>query len=198
MTITAHKLGGPPGVGALLLAATLEPVPLLHGGGQERDVRSGTLDVPAIVGLRRGARGGRRRDRRRARTRASARSATPGRRRLGRRCPTRCSTATTGSTRTTGCPATRTSPSPAARATRCCCCSTPQGIECSHRLGLLGRGRRSPATCCWPWAPTRPPPAARCASRSAAPRPTADVDAVVGAIGPAVERARRRAAQRPG
>jgi cysteine sulfinate desulfinase/cysteine desulfurase-like protein len=48
LTITAHKLGGPVGVGALLLAKGAAPVPVLHGGGQERDVRSGTLDVPAI------------------------------------------------------------------------------------------------------------------------------------------------------
>jgi cysteine desulfurase len=48
LTITAHKIGGPVGVGALLLAKGVEPVPVLHGGGQERDVRSGTLDVPAI------------------------------------------------------------------------------------------------------------------------------------------------------
>jgi cysteine desulfurase len=48
MTLTGHKVGGPYGVGALLLARDVECVPLLHGGGQERDVRSGTLDVPAI------------------------------------------------------------------------------------------------------------------------------------------------------
>ena len=48
LTITAHKIGGPVGVGALLLARGAKPVPVLHGGGQERDVRSGTLDVPAI------------------------------------------------------------------------------------------------------------------------------------------------------
>lgn len=48
LTITAHKIGGPVGVGALLLAKGEQPVPVLHGGGQERDVRSGTLDVPAI------------------------------------------------------------------------------------------------------------------------------------------------------
>src|SRR6266699_313139 len=47
-TITAHKIGGPVGVGALLLARGEEPVPVLHGGGQERDVRSGTLDTAAI------------------------------------------------------------------------------------------------------------------------------------------------------
>ena len=48
MTVTAHKLGGPVGAGALILAKGLTPVPVLHGGGQERDIRSGTLDAPAI------------------------------------------------------------------------------------------------------------------------------------------------------
>lgn len=49
MTITGHKLGGPHGVGALLLGRDVTCTPLLHGGGQERDVRSGTLDVPGVV-----------------------------------------------------------------------------------------------------------------------------------------------------
>jgi cysteine desulfurase len=48
MTVTAHKLGGPVGVGALILGRGVAPVPVLHGGGQERDIRSGTLDAPAI------------------------------------------------------------------------------------------------------------------------------------------------------
>jgi cysteine desulfurase len=48
LTITAHKIGGPVGVGALLLSRGTDLVPVLHGGGQERDVRSGTLDAPAI------------------------------------------------------------------------------------------------------------------------------------------------------
>ena len=48
MTVTGHKLGGPVGVGALILRREIAPVPVLHGGGQERDVRSGTLDAPAI------------------------------------------------------------------------------------------------------------------------------------------------------
>jgi cysteine desulfurase len=48
LSVSAHKLGGPVGVGALILARGVEPVPVLHGGGQERDVRSGTLDTPAI------------------------------------------------------------------------------------------------------------------------------------------------------
>ncbi len=51
LTMTGHKLGGPMGAGALLLRRDVDCTPLLHGGGQERDVRSGTLDVAAIVGL---------------------------------------------------------------------------------------------------------------------------------------------------
>ena len=51
LTITGHKIGGPIGAGALLLARGLRPVPVLHGGGQESDVRSGTLDAPAIRGF---------------------------------------------------------------------------------------------------------------------------------------------------
>jgi cysteine desulfurase len=51
LTMTGHKLGGPFGAGALLLRRDTDCVPLSHGGGQERDVRSGTLDVPGAVGL---------------------------------------------------------------------------------------------------------------------------------------------------
>jgi cysteine desulfurase len=56
MTLTGHKIGGPIGVGALLLDRKANPTPLLHGGGQERDVRSGTLDTPAIAGFAAAAR----------------------------------------------------------------------------------------------------------------------------------------------
>jgi cysteine desulfurase len=49
LTVTGHKLGGPLGVGALLVGRDVRLTPLLHGGGQERDVRSGTLDAPGIV-----------------------------------------------------------------------------------------------------------------------------------------------------
>lgn len=49
LTVSGHKLGGPVGVGALLLGRDIACTPLLHGGGQERDVRSGTLDTPAVV-----------------------------------------------------------------------------------------------------------------------------------------------------
>ncbi|QYN40796.1 cysteine desulfurase [Pseudonocardia sp. DSM 110487] len=51
LSLTGHKLGGPIGAGALLLGREVVLTPLLHGGGQERDVRSGTLDTPAVVGL---------------------------------------------------------------------------------------------------------------------------------------------------
>ncbi|MGW5663635.1 cysteine desulfurase family protein [Streptomyces sp. NPDC003758] len=49
MTVSGHKIGGPYGIGALVLGRQYNPVPVLHGGGQERHVRSGTLDVPAIA-----------------------------------------------------------------------------------------------------------------------------------------------------
>ncbi|MEO3749744.1 cysteine desulfurase family protein [Streptomyces sp. B6B3] len=51
LTVSGHKIGGPYGVGALLLGREWAPTPVLHGGGQERSVRSGTLDVPAIAGF---------------------------------------------------------------------------------------------------------------------------------------------------
>jgi len=51
LTLTGHKLGGPVGAGALVLGRNVECAPLLHGGGQEREVRSGTLNTAAIVGL---------------------------------------------------------------------------------------------------------------------------------------------------
>ena len=49
MTISAHKVGGPIGVGALVLRKGVDITPILHGGGQERDIRSGTLNSAGIV-----------------------------------------------------------------------------------------------------------------------------------------------------
>ncbi len=49
MAVSAHKVGGPVGVGALLARRDASIVPLIHGGGQERKVRSGTLAVPGAV-----------------------------------------------------------------------------------------------------------------------------------------------------
>ncbi len=56
MSIAAHKFGGPTGAGALLLRRDTACVPLLHGGGQERDVRSGTPDVAGAVAMATAAR----------------------------------------------------------------------------------------------------------------------------------------------
>jgi cysteine desulfurase len=51
MTISAHKIGGPKGAGALVVDKRLELAPLISGGGHERGLRSGTENVPAIVGF---------------------------------------------------------------------------------------------------------------------------------------------------
>jgi cysteine desulfurase len=51
VSVSSHKIHGPKGVGALALAEDMEIKPLLHGGGQERGVRSGTENVPGIVGF---------------------------------------------------------------------------------------------------------------------------------------------------
>ena len=51
MSVSGHKIGGPQGVGALLARRDATLVPLTHGGGQERQVRSGSLDTPAIRGF---------------------------------------------------------------------------------------------------------------------------------------------------
>ena len=51
MSISAHKFGGPKGVGVLVVRDGVELEPLLFGGGQERDRRSGTHNVAGIVGL---------------------------------------------------------------------------------------------------------------------------------------------------
>jgi cysteine desulfurase len=51
MTVSGHKIGGPYGVGAVLMRRDRAPVPLQHRGGQERDIRSGTVDTPALAGF---------------------------------------------------------------------------------------------------------------------------------------------------
>lgn len=51
LSIAAHKFGGPHGVGALLLGREVACVPLVHGGGHERDLRSGTHDTAGVAGM---------------------------------------------------------------------------------------------------------------------------------------------------
>jgi cysteine desulfurase len=51
VSLAAHKLGGPGGVGALVTRAGVQLRPLVHGGGQERGLRSGTVPVASVVGF---------------------------------------------------------------------------------------------------------------------------------------------------
>ena len=51
LALSAHKVGGPHGIGVLVLRRAFEIPALLHGGGQEREIRSGTLNAPSIVAL---------------------------------------------------------------------------------------------------------------------------------------------------
>ncbi|MFC6010968.1 cysteine desulfurase family protein [Nocardia lasii] len=51
LSVAGHKVGGPHGIGVLLLGRQVPCVPLVHGGGHERDLRSGTSDVAAAIGL---------------------------------------------------------------------------------------------------------------------------------------------------
>jgi cysteine desulfurase len=51
LSVSAHKIGGPVGIGALVLARAAKVVPIVHGGGQQRNVRSGTQDAAAAVGF---------------------------------------------------------------------------------------------------------------------------------------------------
>ena len=54
-TLSAHKIGGPLGVAALVLKHGIDLAPLLHGGGQEREIRSGTINAPGIVAFAKAA-----------------------------------------------------------------------------------------------------------------------------------------------
>ncbi|WP_369812485.1 cysteine desulfurase family protein [Kineosporia sp. A_224] len=51
LTVSGHKVGGPVGAGALVARRGLDLTPVLHGGGQERGARSGTIDAPAVRAL---------------------------------------------------------------------------------------------------------------------------------------------------
>ncbi len=166
LTITGHKIGGPVGVGALLLGRGIEPVPVLHGGGQERDVRSGTLDAPAIAAFAVAAQTAVKRQEEEAVRLAALRDELI-ERVLAAVPDAILNGAPPGPGR--GCRATPTSPSPAVRVTPCSCCSTPRASP-APPAPPAPPGSPSPATCCSPWAPARAAPAAPSGSRSEVPR----------------------------
>ena len=180
LTVTGHKLGGPMGVGALLLGRDAECTPLLHGGGQERDVRSGTLDVAGIVGLAVAGRppSSRREQRARAGRRAARR---PGRAGSPPQVPDaqlNGDPLDDASRRSRPAARQRALLVPRLRGRRAAAAARRPGHRLLDRLGLLRRAWRSPATCCSRWAPTASAPAARCASRLGHTSTDADVDAL--------------------
>ncbi len=188
LTLTGHKFGGPLGVGALLLGRDVDCTPLLHGGGQERDVRSGHARHPGARRARRRHRG-RRRAGPTARTPgwpAARRPGAPGPRGGARRGRS------TASPDAAGCRATRTSPSPAARATRCCCCSTPAASRCSTG-SACSAGVARPSTCCSRMGADEDRARGSLRFSLGHTSTAADVDALVDALPAVVERARRRA-----
>ena len=175
-------------------AAASDPVPLLHGGGQERDVRSGTLDAPAIVGLRRRGRG-----------RGHAPATSEAERLAALRDELVAGVARGGAGRGAQ-RRRRPGPTPAARqrapllprlrGRRAADAARRAGHRVLDRLGLHGRASPSPATCCSRWAPTTA--RARGSLRfSLGHTSTAGRRrrASVAAIGAVVERARRAAAR---
>ena len=115
LTLTGHKLGGPYGVGALVVRRELAVTALLHGGGQERDIRSGTLDMPAIAGFATAVEPRSRHQPEHAERVAALRDDLV--RRVVEVVPDAHLHGDAADA--TGCPATPTSASPTARATRC-------------------------------------------------------------------------------
>ena len=158
ITISGHKLGGPQGVGVLAGRGRPALRAILHGGGQERELRSGTHNVAGIVGLGVGDGGGvRPSGPRPARPGAALRDdladrlrgGLPGR---GRdRAPARRER-----------PGTCTCACPASRAKPCWSCSTTPA--CAPRPARRApAGPWSPARSCWPWACPRTRPSPACA-----------------------------------
>ena len=192
LTMTGHKLGGPMGAGALLLRRDAECTPLLHGGGQERDVRSGTLDVAAIVGLQGHVGLGREPARARGAHRGTARPARRRRARAGARCAAlddllRAGNQAAGPGRLPG-NAHLSFPGAEGDALLMLLDAAAWSARPDRRAVPASR---APATCSSRSGPTPTAPAARCVSRLGHTSTEHDVQAVLDVIGPVVERARR-------
>ncbi|CAM5320179.1 Cysteine desulfurase OS=Streptomyces alboniger OX=132473 GN=CP975_25155 PE=3 SV=1 [Streptomyces alboniger] len=164
-TVSGQKIGGQ-GIGALLLGREYSPVPVLHGGGQERHVRSGTLDVPAVAAFAvAGEYAAEHRERFAAEIGAlrddlvaAVRSAVPEAILGGDPAP--------GGRR----PANAHFTFPGCEGDSLRCCSTPRASS-APRARRARRAWPSRATSCSPRAPTPTWPAAHSASRSATRRP---------------------------
>ena len=178
LSVSAHKIGGPAGIGALVLDRSAAVEPLIHGGGQQRKVRSGTQDVAAAAAF--AARGIRRRRAARRRRPAHGGAARPPHRGCARR-GARGAPLGRPRPRRHGCPATCTSRSRAARATRCSSCSTPPASRC-RRARRARPACPSPRTCSWRWAAPRPMPAGALRITIGHSSTDADVDAFLAAL----------------
>lgn len=162
MTVSGHKVGGPYGIGALLLGRDQSPVPVLHGGGQERHVRSGTLDVPAIAAFAVAAVLAAERREQFATEIGALRD------RLVAAVLREVPDAVLGGDPDGRLPANAHFSFPGCEGTPCCSCSTPRASS-APPVPPARPAWPSPATCCWPPAPTRAWPGGPCASPSATP-----------------------------
>ncbi len=186
LTMTGHKLGGPYGAGALLLRRTVACTPLLHGGGQERDVRSGTLDVPGAIGL------------------ATATTIAVERRARARRAAGRAARPSCVAGLRDVVPDIGVNGHPDERLPGLAHVTFPgcegdsllmlldaQGVECSTGSACAAGVAQPSHVLLAMGADAEPPRVARCASRSATPPRPRTWTPSLAAIGPAVERARR-------
>ena len=168
LALASHKLGGPTGVGALVVRSGTTLRPLLHGGGQERGLRSGTLPAAAIAGFGAAA------DAALAdcQTDAAATLTTLRTRLLSGLqplAPTSSSTATPPR-RGPGCRGCCRCGSRGGGPRTCCCCwtATRSRARPGRHVPVGPSPRR---TCWWPWGGTRPRRGRRSASASATARP---------------------------